>query len=82
MINHYEYKGRIKFYEEINIKTKVAHFHGCGVTSILGGKTVGVAPDVNIYYIAYYSSDLIEGSYVYDLSYIASAIDRILEINQ
>jgi hypothetical protein len=83
LINHIEYKDRIKLYEEIHWPWKdSSSMHGPAVTSIAAGKTVGVAPETNIYYIAEQHGERINGKFVFDASYIAISIDRILEINR
>lgn len=80
-INHTEYYGRIKMYEEINISTDRAQMHGSAVASILGGKSVGVAPKANIYYIAVTPGEFTEDKFEYDFNYLAQAINRIIEVN-
>ena len=45
LVDHAEYKDRLKLYEEINIDSSwEAAMHGPAVASIAVGKTVGVAP--------------------------------------
>lgn len=82
LINHVEYDGRIKFYDEVNINFSSAHFHGTAVTSILGGKTVGVAPEVNFYYIGCYPLNGSRENPVVDFKYVAEALDRLVEVNK
>jgi hypothetical protein len=82
LTNHEEYKDRIKFYEEIHASNETS-MHGPAVTSIAVGKNVGVAPEANVYYIATAPMTLsvFHGQNM-DYTYIAKAIDRILEINK
>ncbi|MCQ4925079.1 S8 family serine peptidase [Tissierella carlieri] len=79
LADHEEFKDNIAVYEEIFDMDSPAHYHGTPITSILCGKNVGVAPDANIYYIAYLEEDTdYEEGYVH----LANAIERILEINK
>lgn len=82
LVDHIEYVDRIKLYEEINIYSNYASIHGAAVASILAGKTVGVAPQADIYYIAVTPGRYNGNQFVYDFSYTAKAIDRIIEINE
>lgn len=81
--DHEEYKGKIQLYEKLHSDGNQAEMHGMAVTSILAGKDIGVAPDVHIYYI---SCDFVDDAGTakekVNLSYMAQAIHRIIEINQ
>jgi len=55
--------------------------HGPAVASLAVGKTVGVAPDSNLYYIAETHGTISKDNLEWDFSYLAKSIDRILEIN-
>lgn len=78
LVDHVEYKDRLRLYEENTEAGKCeAQMHGPAVASIAVGKTVGVAPEADLYYIA---GDL--GTYEYDFSMLAENVDRILEINE
>ncbi|WP_461612059.1 S8 family serine peptidase [Clostridium sp. Marseille-QA1073] len=87
LVNHEEYKDRLKFYEEIhNYEEGGASMHGAAVSSIAVGKTVGVAPEADLYYIADTHgkatlSNMVTGLRN-DFKYLAKSIDRIIEINQ
>jgi subtilisin family serine protease len=73
LVNHIEYADRIKTYREINYSNNTAaNFHACAVTSIACGKSTGVAPQANIYFI---------GCPVDALSRV-KAIDNIIDINK
>ncbi len=62
LVDHQEYRDRIRLYEEINIdKGTPAQMHGAAVASIAVGKTVGVAPEADLYYIAKFNTDFKEG---------------------
>jgi subtilisin family serine protease len=83
IIDHVEYPDRIRLYEEVNVVPDTpSQMHGPGVTSIAVGKTVGVAPDANVYYIAEFNFDPYDPNKEVDYSYIARGIRRILEINK
>ena len=57
--------------------------HGPAVASIAVGKTLGVAPEANLYFFAaeipFTEKD---GRMIRDFSYIAQAVHRVLEINE
>ncbi|HYF76294.1 MAG TPA: S8 family serine peptidase [Symbiobacteriaceae bacterium] len=74
LVDHEEYKDRIQIYREIGNVGEQAAMHGGAVTSILAGKTVGVAPDVAI---TYYAVDNRNGSWANH----AKAIHQILDAN-
>ncbi len=87
LTDHEEYKDRLKFYEEIhNNEESGASMHGAAVSSIAVGKTVGVAPEADLYYIAethgkFTLSNMVTG-FSFDFKYLAKSIDRIIEINK
>lgn len=82
LTDHEEYKDRLKFYEEIHAEGE-AQMHGSAVSSIAVGKNVGVAPEADLYYIAVDPSTLNSNNEMsMDFTYIAKAINRILEINK
>ncbi len=90
LVDHYEYKDQLRMYEEIHAsKHGGASMHGSAVTSIAVGKTVGVAPEANLYYIsttnaslgAFIRYKLFNKRDVYTKGYTKS-IYRILEINR
>lgn len=88
LVDHIEYKERIKLYEEIHcLEPTYSSMHGSAVASIAVGKTVGVAPEADLYYIAEnhwtIKKDKYRGSLSEtDFTYLAKSIDRILEINK
>lgn len=82
LVDHVEYKEQLKLYEEIHSIDENAVMHGPAVASIAVGKSVGVAPEADLYYIAethgvYNEENLFE----WDIKWIAKSIDRIVEIN-
>jgi len=86
--NHIEYAARLRLYEEVNIPPETSSaMHGAAVASIAVGKTVGVAPDADLYFIAAPAVD--PGSQVRDrkkmrrdFTWYAEAVRRIIEINK
>jgi hypothetical protein len=83
LVDHTEYRDRLRLYEEIRCWGEAAEIHGPAVASIAVGKTVGVAPEADLYYIGttFFSRSSPEGPTKRDLSAPASAIQRMLEIN-
>ena len=86
IVDHPEYADRMQLYEEINIAPHAAsEMHGPAVASIAVGKTTGVAPEADLYYIACYAGDFGPGgpaNFTYNFHYIAQGIQRILDINR
>lgn len=83
LTTHDEYKDRLKFYEELhNCDEGSASMHGPAVSSIAVGKSVGVAPGADLYYIANTFGTFDNDKFNYDFGYLAQAIDRILEVNK
>jgi hypothetical protein len=86
LTDHQEYAGRLCLYEEDNVRSEAeAQMHGPAVASIAVGKTIGVAPEADLYYIGRWPWDR-EGSQngepTTTFQYEAEAIRRILRINQ
>jgi hypothetical protein len=84
LVDHREYAARLRLYEEINVRFAAeSEMHGPAVASIAVGKTVGVAPGADLYYIADYPGTFKPaGGFVYDFGYLAKGIRRILAINR
>lgn len=83
LVNHEEYTDQFMLYEEINIReNEKASMHGAAVASIAVGKTVGVAPDAELYFIAETHGTFKNGDFDWDFTYLANSIDRVLEINK
>jgi len=83
LVDHIEYKDRLRLYEEINIeKGRPAQMHGPAVASIAVGKTLGVAPEADLYYIGQWNADFEKGKSVWNFTYLAEGVHRILEINE
>lgn len=90
LVDHYEYKDQLRMYEEMHaFKNQPAQMHGPAVASIAVGKTVGVAPEADLYYISSTIGSLFD-RIMYKLinnsninpKWYAKSIYRILEINR
>ena len=85
LVEHPEYAGRLRLYEEVGVSPSTpAQMHGSAVASIAVGKSVGVAPSVDLYYIGSWSFDgtVPTANYEPDYRFYAQAIQRLIEINQ
>ncbi|MEW9125243.1 MAG: S8/S53 family peptidase [Thermotaleaceae bacterium] len=82
LVDHKEYKDQLRLYEEINCEGDLASMHGAAVASIAVGKTVGVAPDADLYYVAETHGEFKDQIFEYDFTWLAMSIDRILEVNK
>lgn len=84
--DHQEYKDNLKLYEHIHHSSNSAHFHGPSVSSIAVGKTCGVAPKADLYFIGCQNYDVStndeEKKLIHNGKYIAISIERILEVNK
>lgn len=79
-LDHEEYCSNILGYELLHY-TGNASLHGSAVASIAVGKSCGVAPSANVYYVASTFGKFTPFGYKYNLEYMADSIDRIVEIN-
>ena len=83
IVEHIEYGSQIRLYEEINIAPDtVSQMHGPAVASLAAGRTVGVAPDVNLYYIAAWAFDPSDPSQGTDYRFTAQALRRLIDLNK
>jgi hypothetical protein len=85
LVDHSEYKERIRVYEEASDITggwREVQMHGPAVASIAAGKSVGVAPGAELYYIATGDCGGATNIEDFDFSCRAEAIRRIVEINK
>lgn len=82
LVDHSEYKDNLKLYEEIHWPGGEAQMHGPAVASIAVGKTVGVAPDADLYYIAEQHGEFKGDNIDWDFTWLAKSINRILKINK
>ena len=76
LTDHPEFAGRIVSYYDsgCNEPEDEGSYHGASVTGILGGRTIGVAPEVNIYYAAAPEER--------DAKYFADSLNWIIEQNK
>lgn len=83
LVDHDEYKEQLMYYDEINVSEKVARMHGTGAASIAVGKTIGVAPEAKLYYIAEtHYSEKKDGSLEFDFNWTAKVLRKFLDINR
>lgn len=84
IIEHEEFGKRIQLYEETNIQPGTpSQMHGPAVASIAAGKSVGVAPEADIYYLAAFAFDTTgKDGKAMNFRWYAQAVRRIVEINQ
>ncbi len=80
LLDHEEYGDRLRYYGEVNAGNVEANFHGTLVTSILAGRTCGVAPGADIYYVGSHLAALRQGARP-DATYYARAVEMLLEVN-
>ena len=80
LVTHTEYAGKLRSYEELHLldKDPKATMHGGAVSSIAVGKTCGVAPGADLYYIA---TDFFDADGEINFAYLAAAIDRLIAIS-
>jgi subtilisin family serine protease len=77
LVDHQEYADRVRLYEEMDLQGRTnSTMHGAAVASIALGKTVGVAPGAELYYIA---TQFIDQN---TLRRLARSVDRIVEVNR
>ena len=77
LIDHPEFEGRIIDYYDsgCNEPENEGSYHGASVTGILAGKTIGVAPEVNVYYTA-------APGWERDAKYFADSLNWIIKQNK
>jgi hypothetical protein len=79
LVDHQEYLSHLRLFEELGPKYN-AQMHGAAVASIAVGKTVGVAPDADLYFLTFDPcGQSIEN---FDFSCLAKAVRRVIEINK
>jgi hypothetical protein len=76
LVEHQEYAGRVRFYEEVDVPSGSGpQMHGAAVASIALGKTVGVAPEAELYFIA------MDFGGPNAFGRLARCVQRIIEVN-
>jgi hypothetical protein len=79
LTRHSEYAGQIKWYEEIAVSgEQQSAMHGPAVASIAVGKTVGVAPEADLYFIGF--GENVRSNFL--PRYYAQGVRRLLQVNQ
>lgn len=83
LVDHQEYRDRLRLYEEIQVDPETeAEMHGAAVASLAVGRTVGVAPEADLYYIGSWPGDWSSsGAFRYNFRYLAQGLRRILQVN-
>ena len=82
LAGHREYADRLRLYEEINISAgEGTSMHGPAVASLAVGRTIGVAPEADLYHIAAMTGHRGPLGWTYDFRDYARAVRRVLEIN-
>lgn len=79
---HEEYAQNLKTYELIHCSDPDAQMHGPAVSSIAVGKTVGVAPEADLYYIGSTFGHWTGNGFVFDAAIVADCILRVCEMNE
>ena len=83
LVDHQEYVERLRLYEEIDLQGRTEpQMHGATIASIAVGKTVGVAPEAELYYIAQSNFGRKDGNFAWDFTSLAQGVQRILEVNE
>lgn len=82
LVDHEEIKNQINFYDEINCAGEESSMHGPAMASLAVGKSIGVAPKANLYFIGCNNYDIEKGTSKVNFNWIAKAINKILEVNQ
>ena len=83
LLNHEEYSGRVKRYEEMHNWDESAAMHGAAVTSLAIGKTIGTAPGASLFFVATTTGNIdAAGQFEMDLSYYAQAIEHLITVNK
>jgi subtilisin family serine protease len=79
LVDHQEYTDRLQLSEAIDSSHWEAAMHGAAVASISVGKTIGVAPEADLYFIDGFYGKCFETPITYHC--LAQAVRRILQIN-
>jgi hypothetical protein len=83
LVDHVEYADRLRLYEENGENGESAAMHAPAVASIAVGKSVGVAPGADLYFIACsLGSPGGSAGWTYDFTMLANSVRRILQVNE
>ena len=77
VFDHVETEGRLHMVAELDVKDHPPEMHGPGVSSLAAGRTCGVAPGANLYYITMPMWKSQAGNHYY-----IQALERLLELNR
>jgi len=80
LVQHEEFKHRLRRYEEIGAVSDTASDDGTAWAGMIAGKTTGIAFESWLYYFAVPCTDK-NGNMMYSTSDAVSALKRIVEIN-
>ncbi len=83
LLDHEQYADQLRYYWQDPVYQQYdgqASMHGAAVTSILAGKTVGVAPQAHIHYWA--ENLLVDEQDVLDAGAVAKDLERVLQFNK
>jgi hypothetical protein len=82
LVEHREYAGRLRLYEEIGIGSgEPCSMHGPAVASLAVGRTIGVVPEADLYYIGAMTGRRGLLGWNYNFHDYAQGVRRILAIN-
>ena len=85
LVDHLEYKNQLQLFEDgvgIEGGWLETQMHGPAVASIAVGKTVGVAPDADLYFITMGDCNEVFAKNSRDFTCLAEDVLRVLEINE
>lgn len=82
LVDQVEYKDRLKYYDEIDDTSLPASMHSCAVASIACGKTTGVAPEADLYFLEANPVRKENKEIIEDYRAIAEGIQKIIELNK
>jgi len=82
LVDHVEYKDRLRYYEEIDTDNLSTAMHAPAVASIACGKTVGVAPEADLYFFECWPGIGTGEAFQYDYTTTAECIKKIIDINK
>ena len=83
LVDHIEYRSRLRLYEEYDDAVgAVSSMHAPAVASIAVGKTLGVAPEADLYFIATGTCGFIIRAEDLNFDCHAKAVRRVIAINQ
>jgi hypothetical protein len=84
LVEHQEYRDRLRLYEEVSVEANTkAQMHGAAVASLAVGRSIGVAPGADLYYIGSWTFDSSNsGAVTWNFRHYAQSLRRVLQINR